>query len=339
MSSKNRGEKKREKKQGNIKLHFLYMSIILLLICALVSFVFLDSEVGSTNHNVIIVLKNFTVPAAISILCSVIASIICAGLAKRETEDSINQITKNVTEIYSGITETMPSQYYTSSDTPNPDFNQYLNKKILESRKYRFYGESARYTCKRLLTLPTTDVKNLEVEVYLVDPTAEEGIQNSLAFLLDKDRNRNSDNKKFDNKSDEELIEELIKDEKLKTLACLYILGKIRVKFEDLRIYLLKHVPTMTIEMTDDSTVLEFFRTRNNHSHYPLTLIYDNKPTIYECYDFILDWEKRKISKMDNNSLNIDELVKLGKQAGLQDINTNTIEQYAMTKIENDTNQ
>ena len=334
MNSKTRDGNKSEKKNWNKKPQILYVSIILLLVCALVSFVLWDNEPGSTIQNVIIVLKNFAVPAAISILCSVIASIICAGHAKRETEDSINKITKNVTEIYSGITEMMPSRYYTSSDTPNPDFNQYLNRKILESRKYRFYGESARYTCKRLLTLPTNDVKNLEVEVYLVDPTAKEGIQNSLAFLRDKDRNRNSDNEKYENKTDEKLIE----DEKLKTLACLYILGKMRVKFEDLRIYLLKHVPTMTIEMTDDSTVLEFFRTRNNHSHYPLTLIYDNKPTIYECYDFILDWEKHNLSELGNNSLNIGELVKLGKRAGLEKIDANDIELYAKNEIIKDTN-
>ena len=114
MNSKTRDGNKSEKKHGNIKLHILYVSIILLLFCVLVSFVLWDNEMRSTNQNVIIVLKNFAIPAAISILCSLIASIICTKFSKIEAEDSIRRITENVTEIYSGITEMMPSRYYTS---------------------------------------------------------------------------------------------------------------------------------------------------------------------------------------------------------------------------------
>lgn len=331
MNSKTRDGNKSEKKHGNIKLHILYVSIILLLFCVLVSFVLWDNEMRSTNQNVIIVLKNFAIPAAISILCSLIASIICTKFSKIEAEDSIRRITENVTEIYSGITEMMPSRYYTSSDTPNPDFNQFLNNKILNSRKYRFYGDSARYTCKRLLSLSQDSVKNLEVEVYLVDPTAKESIRNSVAYLRDKIKNQDSNIHPNANISNEALIY----DEKLKTLACLYMLGAMQGKFKELRIYLLKHVPTMTIEMTDDTTVLEFFRTRNNHSHYPLTLIYEKKPTIFECYDYILDWEKHKISEMKKDGFDIENLVKLGKRAGLKDINTQKIKEYAKNRIDN----
>lgn len=334
MNNKIRDKNKVDMKPESTKLHISYLSIILLFLCALVYYILQESGSGTTSHNVMAVIQNFLIPVIISIVCSVIASIICAVFSKIETENSISRITKNVTEIYSGISEMMPSRYYRSSDAPNLDFNQYLNRKILGSRKYRFYGESARYTCKRLLALPENDVKNLEVELFIVDPTAEDSIHDSIAYLRDKDRNRNSYRQANTKISDEDLI----KNEKIKTLACLYKLGEMQGKFKELRIYLLKHVPTMTIEMTDDTTVLEFFRTRENHSHYPLTLIYDNKPTIYECYDFIIDWEKHNLSEMTYESLKIHELVNLGKRAKMEKIDQQTIIDYAKKRIENDSN-
>ena len=291
----------------------------------------------------------------LSILCSILASIVYAGMMKdkmeedqelfmenirkiekdiydENREDSIEEISQKVSEIYNQTSDMMPSRYYRSSDLPSDEFNAYLNEKIIKSQKFIFYGESARFTCKRLYKLKqlhSGTISNLKIEIFVVNPACCKIFEDKSEFLTIKEKNKNnSGNTKND-------INQLtiIKNEKLKILYCLYALSKLKDSFYNIAIHLIDDVPFIDIEMTDDMIALEFFRTRSDYKRYPLTIVYENKKIYYESYEFYLECVKSKAKHINCKDLTLDYILELAKNSKLSGITENILEKYCKQEI------
>ncbi len=268
------------------------------------------------------------VTVLVSIFCSILASII-TGLKEKndlrdnlekisgkiyeeKIEDSVRRISKEVTEIYQNAVDMMPLRYYRSADSPNKEFNTFLESSITAGRKFVYYGVSARFTCKRLYRLKDEmhAFRNLSIEIYIVDPVCEATYENNKDFLITKEMNKNP--------GSQVEFQKIIKQEKMKSLYCLYALMEINNFCYQTDIYLIRDVPFIDIEMTDNMIVLEFFRTSNDYKRYPFTLIYDDKSVYYESYKSYLDWEKGKAQHIKRDDLTVDFILELGKKAGIE---------------------
>lgn len=348
-----------KKKTGSIKLHIFYWCVIIVVLVILSLVIYTEKKIGKdTIDQTIDVLVNNGITIILSIICSIIASIMFTVFMsekeesdrlsfKQEIRENIRQITEQlydekiadgvqrvvqqVSDVYNTTTDMMPSYYYPSADHPNLQFNKYLNKKITESKKFIYYGESARFTCKRLYKLKEEidSIKNLEIEIYLVNPKCNDIFKSNRAFLETKESNKNyGKSRNWD---------EIVKEEKLKVLYCLYALQQMAQDFFKIDIYLINDVPFIDIEMTDDMIALEFFRTRENYKRYPLTIIYDKKKIYYESYEFYLKWEKTKAgSRIEAKNLTIDKILGLGKEWGLKDLTEENLKDYCNKEIFNE---
>ncbi len=252
---------------------------------------------------------------------------------KEQINDGTERIAKKVSEIYNDKADMMPSHYYHSTDIPSNDFNMYMNDKIKKSKKFVYFGESARFSCKRLYRLKdqAPNIKNLKVDMFLVDPRCDDAFEYSKSFLEIKEKNKNSGSKK--------LWEKIVEEEKLKILYCLYALENMKESFLELTVYLLDHIPFMDIELTDDTVVLEFFRTRSDYKRYPLTMIYEDKKAYYESYEFYLEWEKERAIAVNKDTLTEQMIVNLGIEAGITDLKAELLEKYCQEEIFKDTEQ
>lgn len=332
--------------------HIVYISFIILLIAVFYSVIYKEGAIGSVNATVIEILDN-SITIIISIICSIIASIIYAHIMKKMTEeekeafkedikqisneiydekidDGVQRISQSVLKIYSGLTDMMPSHYYRSADSPNLEFNNFLNRKIMESRRFIYYGESPRFTCKRLYQLKDENpaLKNLKIEVFIANPACDKLFESNKAFLIAKEKNGNYGCPKE--------LETIIKAEKIKILYCLYALTHIMSSFQQIDIFLINDVPFMDIEMTDDMVALEFFRTRKDYKRYPLTLIFEGKRVYYESYEFYLEWEREKAIHIKEENLTVDYIIDLAKKAGIEKLTEERLKEYCNKKIFNE---
>lgn len=336
---------------GMLTIHAIYICCIVIIL-ALVILVFSKTDVVkradiNAAYNELL---NNSITIVISISCSIIASIIYARIMKEKGEqdreiikedlkqitdqiydekidDGVRRISQKVLEIYNDTTDMMPSLYYRSADFPNQEFNTFLDKKIIESKKFIYYGESARFTCKRLYKLKDkgSEIKNLKVEIYIVNPTCNKIFESNKAFLATKEKNRNYGKMRA--------WDIIIEEEKLKVLYCLYALKEMTKFFQKVDIFLIKDVPFIDIEMTDDTVVLEFFRTRRDYKRYPLAIIYDDKKPYYESYEFYLEWEKEKAIHLDASKLTTNAILNLGRKAGIKSLTETKLKKFCDKEI------
>lgn len=340
----------------SIKGHLFYCTIIALIIMIFAAVSLKAGIIKDTLEVMETALADNVITIAVSILCSVLASVIYASVMKKEGEkekavfkdhikesieevirrsydekidDGISRITQSVTNVYNDTSDMMPSRWYRSADQPDYEFNLYLDQQILKSSKFIHFGESARFTCKRLYKLKDSaqNTKNLEVEIFMVDPTQDKVFEANKHFLNVKEKNRNPGSSRS--------IEEIIEEEKLKILSCLYALNMMAGYFLDIKLYLVKDLPFIEIEMTDRMIALEFFRTYSEYKRYPLTIIYEEKKTYYEGYKFYFDWEKKKAEEIDANTMTMDKILEIGRKSGFANITEDEIKGYCAKEIFN----
>lgn len=348
------GDERRGNKTSWV-IHVVYSCCIVIVIVIAGIIIYKMNIAGKKDINVTVdeVIENVAT-IILSITCSILASIIYAKImdsnSKEEKDilkkdikniieeiynekvnDGIERIATRVSEIYNDKTDMMPSDYYRSADYPHYEFNNYLNKKIIESKKFVYYGESPRFTCKRLYQLKDRRRSNLKIEIFIVNPVCNKVFECNKAFLRVKEQNRNY--------GDEKKLESIIKQEKLKILYCLYALIRIRDFYGEMDIYLIDDVPFIDIEMTDNTIVLEFFRTQSDYKRYPLTIIYDNKRIYYESYEFYLQWEKEKADHIKGEELTQQYILTLGQNAGIKDLTVEKLEEYCEKEIFKDSEQ
>ena len=324
----------------------LYICFIIILLVLLG--LMMRQDCKKTNDVIDILVEN---SATIILSCSIIASTIYAQvISKAERNnlksdikeiseeiynekicDSIEKISFNVSHIYSDTEDMMPSRYYRSADFPNQEFNDFLEKKIIQSKKFVYYGASARFTCKRLYKLlknQRAEIGNLEIKVYIINPVLNELFESSKEFFMAKEKSRNPGKIRS--------YEKIIQEEKIKALYCLYALSKIKDEFRKINIYLVNNIPLMDIEMTDDMIALGFFRTSSDYKKYPLTIIYENKKTYYESYEFYLEWEKEKAVVVEKENLTVDYILDLGRRSGFKDLTEKKLEDRCDREIFNE---
>lgn len=350
-------EKKNDGKELSIKGHLFYCTIIALIIMIFIAVSLKAGIIKDTLKVMETALADNVITIAVSILCSVLASVIYASIMKKEGEkekavfednmkesieevirrsydekidDGIGRITQRVTNVYNDASDMMPSRWYRSADQPDYEFNLYMDQQILKSRKFIHFSESARFTCKRLYKLKdkAQNIKNLEIEIFMVDPAQDKVFEANKHFLDIKEKNRNPGSTRS--------IDMIIEEEKLKILSCLYALNMMAGYFADIRLYLIKDLPFIDIEMTDRMIALEFFRTYSEYKRYPLTIIYEEKKTYYEGYKFYLDWEKKKAEGIDASALTMDKILEKGRKSGLPSITEDEIKGYCTKEILDD---
>lgn len=336
----------------DVKIHVIYICIIFLLLSIIIGIVFTTDaiEKGVLNNMVNHIMDN-SMTIAVSIVCSILASVIYTYIIKNDSEserknlkkdikevlgvvynekieDGIQRISKNISEIYSTTMDMLPSRYYRSADEPNLEFNTFINQKICKSKKFVYYGESARFTCKRLFKLKddVAGLKNLKLEIYIVNPSCDKVFESNKAFLMAKEKNKNY--------GKEREWETIVNEEKIKVLYCLYALRVIMRFIQSVDIYLIDDIPFIDIEIADDMIALEFFRTRDDYKRYPLTIIYDNKKAFYESYEFYLEWEKEKANHIKD--LTVDYILELGEKSGIKNLTEKKLEDYCEKEIFND---
>ncbi len=345
---------KKDKHNTNSIIHIVYFCIIILIVAVLGNIIYKTNAVekGGFNSTLNEFVDN-SMTITVSIVCSIIASIIYAHIMNKKSEierenlkkdikiisekvydekidDGVQKVSQKITEIYNDTMDMMPSYYYRSTDFPNSEFNTFLNRKIVESKKFVYYGESARFTCKRLYKLKDeiSNLKNLEIEVYIVNPACNKLFESNKAFLAIKEKNKNYGEKRGWNT--------IIEEEKIKVLYCLYALREMISFLHKVDVFLIDDVPFIDIEMTDDMIALEFFRTRNDYKRYPLTIVYDNKKAYYESYEFYLKWEKEKAKHIKQEELTVDYILALGKKAGIKNLTEQKLKECCDKEIFNE---
>ncbi len=345
---------KKDKKNNpntNLITHIVYICTIVLMIVVCVNIIIKTDAIktGVINSALNELLDN-GITIIVSIICSILASVIYAKIMNRNSEiekeslkkeieqiseriydekidDGVKRVSQNVAQIYNATNDLMPSFYYRSADMPNYEFNELINRKIVQSKKFVYYGESARFTCKRLYQLKNKapSLKNLKVEVYIVNPACDKLFEINKAFLAIKENNKNHGKKR-----DWDVI---IEEEKRKVLYCLYALMEMMSFFLSVDIFLIDDVPFIDIEMTDDMIALEFFRTRDNYKRYPLTIVYEDKKAYYESYEFYLEWEKEKAKHIKAEDLTVDYIVSLAEKAGIKNLTENMLKDWCNKEI------
>lgn len=345
---------KRDNRSTSTIIHTVYICIIVLITVIFVNIIYKTNaiEKGGFNTTLNEIFDN-GMTITLSIICSIIASIIYAHIMNKRSEeerkdlkedlkqiseiiydekidDGVQRISQNILNIYNDTTDMMPSRYYRSADFPNLEFNTFLNSKIVESKKFVYYGESARFTCKRLYKLKdkNTGLKNLKIEIYIVNPACNKLFESNKAFLAIKEKNKNYGQMRE--------WETIIEEEKMKVLYCLYALKEIMCFFQRVDIFLIDDVPFIDIEMTDDMVALEFFRTRKDYKRYPLTIIYDDKKAYYESYEFYLEWEKEKSIHIKEEDLTVDYILTLGESAGIKKLTEEKLKECCDKEIFNE---
>nr|WP_304973059.1 hypothetical protein [uncultured Schaedlerella sp.] len=345
---------KNNKHNTNSIIHIVYLCIIVLIIVVFMNIIYKTNAVEKGGFNT--TLNEFvdnSMTITVSIICSIIASVIYAHIMNKKSEierenlkedikkisekvydekidDEVQRISQTISKIYNDTTDMMPSRYYRSADFPNSEFNTFLNRKIVESKKFVYYGESARFTCKRLYKLKDEipSLKNLKIEIYIVNPACNKIFESNKAFLAIKEKNKNYGEKREWNT--------IIEEEKMKVLYCLYALKEMMSFLQRVDVFLIDDVPFIDIEMTDDMIALEFFRTRNDYKRYPLTIIYDDKKAYYESYEFYLEWEKEKAMHIKEEDLTVDYIIALGEKAGIKNLTEKKLKECCDKEIFNE---
>lgn len=340
---------KNTKHKTDLMIHVKYISILVLFF-AIFFYILYKNHAFNNNNDTLDVIVDNGMTIIVSIVCSILASIIFANVMDRKNEikqeifkeeltkiidkvydekidDGVQRISNSVSEIYNNTIDLMPSRYYRSADFPNLEFNNFLNNKIVESRKFVYFGESARFTCKRLYELKDKNpgLKNLRIEIFIVNPECNTIFEKSKAFLSIKEKNQNNGNMRE--------WDEIIEIEKKKVLSCLYGLMELRSSLHRIDIYLIDDIPFIDIEMTDDMIALEYFRTRDDYKRYPLTIIFENKKAYYESYEFYLDWEKEKAMHINGEDLSAEYIIKLGEKAGIEKLTHEDLKEYCEKEI------
>lgn len=311
-------------KYRNRLLHMTYGSIIAVLVLSIIFMLIVSNIIGNEMK---IQIQNFYT-IVLSIACSIVATCICTyimdGKNKLDKEEFEESIIKKITDIYNKKNDLTPSYVYPSSDYPQEEFNEYLDAKIAESEKFVFYGESARFTCKRLYKIGQKGGKtnNLKIDIFLINPANKDLFEKNRYFLdTIKQRNRNAEEKDF---------QQIIIDEKMKILGCMYSLTKMKSKFLSIKIYLIDNMPFIDIEMTKDNNMLalEFFRTPENYKKYPCTIIYEGKNLYYDCYKFYIGMERGRAKEMTIESLTVDRIIEIGNEAGIKNLSEDMLKDY-----------
>lgn len=345
---------KNDKHNTSLVIHIVYLCVICLIVVVFVNTLYKTNaiEKGSFNSTLNEFMDN-SMTIVVSIICSILASVIYAYIMSKNSkierenlkedikyisekvydekiDDGVQRISQNISKIYNDTTDMMPSRYYRSADSPNLEFNTFLNRKIADSKKFIYYGESARFTCKRLYKLKNeiSNVKNLKIEIYIVNPACNRIFESNKSFLAIKEKNKNYGEKRG--------WDTIIEEEKMKVLYCLYALKEMTSFFQRIDIFLIDDVPFIDIEMTDDMVALEFFRTRSDYKRYPLTIIYDNKKAYYESYEFYLEWEKEKAMYIKEEELTVDYILSLGEKAGIKNLTEKNLKGYCDKEIFNE---
>lgn len=339
------------KKEKSLMIHIVYGCIIILLLTIIINMV-LKASVNDQkllSDSLSLVLDN-SIVILVSVICSILASIVYASITEKRTANeraqmlkemrdvadsiynekinsSVELITAKMSQIGIAASKMTPKYYFESGDQPNKEFNEVLNNSICKSRKFSFLGVSARFSCKRLhqLVQQIQSVSNLEVEIFIVDPANNDIFLRNKSFYMNRERAKNPDCIRS--------WDEIVREEKIKSLACLCSLSNLSKKMHKIDVYIVSEIPFVDVEITEDLVILEFFRTRRDYKKYPLTIIYDKNSAYYESYEFYLDWEKDRATPMRGDSITLDWVLDLGRQAGIEEISLEMLQSYCEEEI------
>lgn len=319
--------------------------IIVLLICVIIYFVCVDAD--AVDSMMTRLLDNLLV-MVVSVTCSIIASILYANITSAENKEHdekvlnsmeaiisrqndqnrealVEALTKKVSEITELKNDFSPTLCFQSASVPHEEFNTFLDNKILPSKRYVYYGESLRYTCKRLTNLVKNGInRHIEVELILPNPRLAKAFEQRLSFFQAKERNQNFENQRP--------INEVLSEEKFKLICCLYALS-ILSKSICIKAYLLDDVPFLGVEMTDNVLVLEFVQIKNEAKRYPLTVVYEDKQPYYDSFCYFLNSEKSRANPIKVEELTMENLLGWGQEAGIEGITEEMVLAYYNKEI------
>ena len=253
----------------------------------------------------------------ISVLCSFIAALVFPKIVREKDYQSLlADIEKKIKEL--------PLATYEDTDKPHKEFNEKMNDSISMTRNYFYFGDRAFFLTKRLGDGVAKDNHRIKITVFLADvrkkslfSAREEMYQNHEKALRRKKRNK----LKTKSKSD------LINDARLDVLQSLYALGKLREDY-NIDVYLHKEIPFIRFEITDDLICLSFLPQLSSGNDYPSTVLYDKSSIFKPNFEDYSQELKRRSHLMKDEDLELENLLKLGKQAKIAGCNEKTITRH-----------
>lgn len=314
--------KENKEKEASVKAKFIII-ILIAMIVVLVSLILLlcvKFPDDATDIGNVLVDNIFAI--ILSICCSVVASVLLMRLTlaqdRLRDEQLVKTISATVSEIYSQNQSLTPKHFFCDTDMPHEKFNEILNEKIRISEMYSFIGDSARFTCERLYGMSQTGNVNpeLKIQVILPDFRYDDVYSNKRDFFVTRERKINFHNQRT--------VENIIHDEKMKTIICLYAIGKMKAFF-DVEVYLVKEIPFMRIEIADDFLVLGFTQMQIKGKHYPPVMIYKDEKMFHQSFMAYIKENIERSYKMKEDELTADALVDAARDAGISGVNSKMV--------------
>lgn len=312
-------EKPKRKKIFRTKMEVILFCLLLLVLSTL----FLMYNIPMDEID----LAQLSYTALTSVLCSLIAASSVPKIAQEEdyrnlSDDIVNRIEK----ILEKNQYIIPAAFYKATDKPHPEFNSKLNKSIHTTKKYLYFSDRALYLSERLEKEILKPID--EITILLADIRESGVFEARKEIYLQRERTLQRENPPKEAKTEEEIIN----DEKLKVLQSLYDLGRLKDKY-GFKIYLHKEIPFIRFEITDELLVLSFLTQLSTSQRFPPTVLYENdnifKPN-FECYAKEVIERSYEVEAED---LELENLLKWGKQAKIAGCNEETITKHYREKV------
>lgn len=258
----------------------------------------------------------------ISIACSIIASVMGMWFfaAQDQSRDAqlVQTISETVSDIYAQNQSMTPKHFFCDTDMPHEKFNELLNEKIRTSENYSFIGDSARFTCERLYEMSKKGNVNpeLKIQVILPDFRLDDIYSSKQDFFKMRERKVNFHNQRP--------VSEIIYKEKMKTVSCLYAVGKLKTFF-DIEVYLIKEIPFMRIETAGDFLVLGFTQMQIQGKHYPPVMIYQDEKIFHQSFRAYIKENIERSQKLKKEELTAAFLAEEAQKAGISGVNENKV--------------
>lgn len=304
-------------KEKSIIIVLIAMNIIFVSIICVISIKSSENITDITG----ILIENFST-VILSVSCSVISSILLVWLTSvqdsEKDEQNIQKIVTAISGVYLQNQSMSPKHFFCDTDLPHEKFNEMLNESIRTSKSYSFIGDSARFTCERLYEMTKTGNVNPELKIQIILPD----FRNDNVYRIKKNFFETRERKiNFQN---QRMIDEIIYEEKLKTISCLYAIGKLKAYF-DIEIYLLEEIPFMRIEITGDFLVLGFTQMQIKGKHYPPVMIYQDEEIFRQSFEAYIKENIERSCKMDKDELTLMALVDAARKSGISGVDSEKV--------------
>lgn len=259
-----------------------------------------------------------------SVICSILATVVLPkGIQMEDSQNLTNDIENRIEKMFEKNQCVLPIASYVDTNDPNLKFNEKMNESISLAQNYTYFSDRALYLAKRLGRDIHKTNNRLNITVLLADVRESALFTSRAEAYLQKERTllREDSTKTIRNK------EEIINEEKLEVLRSLYALSMLKNKY-NIHIYLHKEIPFIRFEITDSLLVLSFLTQLTTGKKYPSTVLYENENIFKPNFE---DYAKEVIKRsyaMRDDELQLENLIKLGKQAKIKGCNENTVTNY-----------